>query len=54
MDSKILSFSKTEFFMTIFINVQQLTIIAKISPEFLHQPMAAKDDYYHGSLLEKW
>ena len=48
MDSKILSFSvKTEFFMTIVINVQQLTIIAKISPEFLHQPMAAKDDYYH-------
>ena len=54
MDSKILSFSKTEFLMTSFINVQQLTIIAKISPEFLHQPMAAKDDYYHSSLFDKW
>ena len=54
MDSKILSFSKKEFFMTIVVNVQQLTIIAKISPEFLHQPMAAKDDYYHSSLFDKW
>ena len=54
MDSKILSFSKTEFFMTIVINIQQLTIIAKISPEFLHQPMVAKDDYYHSSLFDKW
>ena len=53
MDSKILSISKTEFFMTIVINVLQLIIVAKISPEFLHQPMAAKDDYHHSSLFDK-
>ena len=31
--------------MTIINDIQQLTVVAKISPEFLLQPMATKDDY---------
>ena len=56
-DSKILSILKTEFFTTIIKNIQQLTIVAKISPKFLHQPMTTKDDYsvtYHSSLFDKF
>ena len=53
MDSKILSIFKTEFFITIINNVQQLTIVAKISPEFLHQSMATIDDYYYSLLFDK-
>ena len=36
MDLKIMSIFKTEFFVTIINNIQQLTIVTKISPEFLH------------------
>ena len=50
-DSKILSIFKRELLMTIINNIQQLTVVAKISPEFLHQPMATKDDYYRSYFL---
>ena len=40
--------------MAIINNIQQLTIVAKISPRFLHQPMATKDDFYHSSLFDKF
>ena len=40
--------------MAIINNINQLIIVAKISPEFLHQPMAIKDDYYHSSLFDKF
>ena len=40
--------------MTIINNIQKLSIVAKISPEFLHQPMAIKDGYCHSSLFGKF
>ena len=40
--------------MTMMNNIQQLNIGAKISPGFLHQPMATKDDYYHSLLFDKF
>ena len=44
-DSKILSIFKRGLLMTIINDIQQFTVVAKISLEFLLQPMATKDDY---------
>ena len=53
-DSKTLSISKMELFMTINNNFQQLTIVAKTSSEFLDQPMGIKDDCQGSSLFDKF
>ena len=53
-DSKTLSISKMELFITINNNFQQLTIVAKTSSEFLDQPMGIKDDCSGSSLFDKF
>ena len=45
VDSETLPISKMELFMTIGNDFQLLTIVAKISAEFLNPHMTTKDDY---------
>ena len=45
VDPETLPISKLELFMTISNNFQPLTIVVKISADFLNPHMTTKDDY---------
>ena len=47
LDPEILPISKLELFKIIGNDFQSLTIVVKISAEFLNKHMTIKDDYWH-------